>query len=692
MDILHPDQHVRDQTILIFISILTAGIFAFSFYSLSRGWFTIFQNLLYFPIIFACIFYLKRGFIFSILVIFGYLGLILAFSIDPHIIQEAIIRVFIFIVVALVITWLSLLKQNTEEKLREEEEQLTEAQEMGHIGSWTIFSGETTVRMTCEAYRLFDLKPGEAITEPDLIRHYHPEEQRDMELCLQDALKNGRTFKVDRKIIQPDGSIRYVHIRGGPAFTAGTITGVKGIIQDITERKLREENLNRKNEELQAAYEEISATEEELRVNYDLLANKQQELRESEELLRLKLGRILSPDYDVSEEEFGNIISSADIQSVMDDFYALTGMGIGIIDLKGNVLVATGWQDICTRFHRVHPETLKNCIESDLFLSSGTKAGESRAYKCKNHLWDIVTPIIVGDKHMGNLFLGQFFFDDEIPDYEFFTDQARRYGFDPDEYRAALDRVPHWSTERVEKVLSFYAKFAEIISRLSYSNLKLAKALTDYQDIVTELSLSEEKYRAYIENSPQGITVISTDEIFQIANPALCLMLGYPTEEIVGCSMTQIFPDALCRYLNEQSIENPTPSHAEEYLIRKNDGTFLPVSVNAQRLPDQSVIAFIIDISELKHSQEIQAKATRQIEDNIHQMAALNDQIKNPLTIISCLCDMDQIPHLSEVETQIQIINDIIKKIDQGWIESMKIRHYLKRHYDISIPDSQNSL
>ena len=80
------------------------------------------------------------------------------------------------------------------------------------------------------------------------------------------------------------------------------------------------------------------------------------------------------------------------LQSLMDDFYELARFPMAIIDLKGKVLVGVGWQDICTKFHRVHPETCANCIESDTELSAGVPPGECRLYKCKNHMWDIATP------------------------------------------------------------------------------------------------------------------------------------------------------------------------------------------------------------------------------------------------------------------------------------------------------------
>lgn len=56
---------------------------------------------------------------------------------------------------------------------------------------------------------------------------------------------------------------------------------------------------------------------------------------------------------------------------------------------------------------------------SDLHLAKMLKADEFADYKCKNGLWDVVTPLFINGKHIGNIFTGQFFYDDDVIDESF---------------------------------------------------------------------------------------------------------------------------------------------------------------------------------------------------------------------------------------------------------------------------------
>ena len=207
----------------------------------------------------------------------------------------------------------------------------------------------------------------------------------------------------------------------------------------------------------------------------------EKELRDSEQRVRLKLESILSPEGDLGDLDLGDLIDAPAIQSLMDRFYELVPLPMAIIDLKGKVLVGVGWQDICTQFHRANPETCRHCIESDLELTAPIPPGECKLYKCKNHMWDMATPIVVGGQRVGNLFTGQFFFDDEPVHRDVFQAQARQYGFAEGPYLAALDAVPRLSRTTVNTGMAFYMKLADMISLLSYSNIKLARSVTENQ-------------------------------------------------------------------------------------------------------------------------------------------------------------------------------------------------------------------
>ncbi|AKB47712.1 sensory transduction histidine kinase [Methanosarcina sp. Kolksee] len=195
---------------------------------------------------------------------------------------------------------------------------------------------------------------------------------------------------------------------------------------------------------------------------------------------------------EVANLDLTDIIDVPAIQALMDNFYRLVHIPVGLIDLKGNILAGVAWQDICTKFHRINPETCKNCVESDIKLSVGVPPGKFKLYMCKNNMWDVATPVMVGGKHVANIFSGQFFFEDEPVDYELFRSQARKYGFNEEEYIAAFEKVPRLSKESVNKKMAFFVKLASILSQLSYSNFKLSQSLAKSDILVDKL----EKNRA----------------------------------------------------------------------------------------------------------------------------------------------------------------------------------------------------
>lgn len=163
--------------------------------------------------------------------------------------------------------------------------------------------------------------------------------------------------------------------------------------------------------------------------------------------------------------KFVEFVDISELRELCESFTALSGAVTAILDLEGNILVATGWQDICSCFHRVNPQTARRCTESDTVLAGQLKKGEPyNVYKCKNGLVDVAVPIIIGGEHVANFFTGQFFF--HPPDYEQFAVQAEEFGFDKGSYLEALHKVPVFSEQHVRTMMEFFMCLARIIGEM----------------------------------------------------------------------------------------------------------------------------------------------------------------------------------------------------------------------------------
>lgn len=179
------------------------------------------------------------------------------------------------------------------------------------------------------------------------------------------------------------------------------------------------------------------------------------------------------------------------LQELLDNLLNATAIPTAVIAPDGNIFTASGWQEICTGFHRVCPETEQLCRESDSFINEHLHEGPFVGYRCKNGLMDYACPIMVEGEHLATLFTGQFFHAE--PDEAFFREQARRYGFDEIAYMDALRRVPVIEESRIEHVMKFLSGIANMLSETGMRRLK------ELQQKDVDLAKSERRYRSLVE-------------------------------------------------------------------------------------------------------------------------------------------------------------------------------------------------
>ena len=129
--------------------------------------------------------------------------------------------------------------------LRESERKLEEAQRLAHVGYWERDPDTDFITWSDETYRIFGLQPQErTLNLAGLAEMIHPE---DLQLMIQagtEALRGGRRYDVEYRVIRPSGTVRLVQSQGDVLRDeSGRPRRIFGTVQDITERKRAEQRL-----------------------------------------------------------------------------------------------------------------------------------------------------------------------------------------------------------------------------------------------------------------------------------------------------------------------------------------------------------------------------------------------------------------------------------------------------------------
>ena len=126
------------------------------------------------------------------------------------------------------------------EELKQAEFYLAEAQRLAHTGSWA-FDATGFQYWSPELFEIHGLKPGnKAPTTPEYIALVHPEDREFVAQEIQEMLANRSGFDFTKRIVRPNGAVRYVRCVGTAAPTGHGLLGT-GI--DVTEQEEQEKEL-----------------------------------------------------------------------------------------------------------------------------------------------------------------------------------------------------------------------------------------------------------------------------------------------------------------------------------------------------------------------------------------------------------------------------------------------------------------
>ena len=111
--------------------------------------------------------------------------------------------------------------------------------------------------------------------------------------------------------------------------------------------------------------------------------------------------------------------------------------------------------------------------------------------------------------------------------------------------------------------------------------------------------------RALVEQAPDGIFVADPEGRYTYVNQAGCRLLGYTQGELVGKSITALVrPEDAGRLAESRRQMLRGESHVAEWALRRKDGSWVPVEVHANILPDGQWQAFVRDLSERRRHED----------------------------------------------------------------------------------------
>jgi signal transduction histidine kinase len=146
-------------------------------------------------------------------------------------------------------------RKDKEQASRQREADLTEAQRVAKVGSWKWDPAIDAVAWSAELYRIAALDPSlPAVTYKEHAKLYTAESWQRLRLAIEEAMRSATPYELDLEMVPFDGTKRWVTARGeAQRDSAGRVVGLRGTVQDITERKLVQEKLREKEETLSLA-------------------------------------------------------------------------------------------------------------------------------------------------------------------------------------------------------------------------------------------------------------------------------------------------------------------------------------------------------------------------------------------------------------------------------------------------------
>ncbi len=132
-----------------------------------------------------------------------------------------------------------------ERELERKNDLFERTQELGAVGVWEWYPQRDEGYYSSEVYDIYGIESRENRSPGTDIRDfYHPDDRDTVEQAFERAVEHGEPYDIEVRVVDADGTQKWVRTRGDPQFEDGTCVRIRGTIQDITETRQMRERLN----------------------------------------------------------------------------------------------------------------------------------------------------------------------------------------------------------------------------------------------------------------------------------------------------------------------------------------------------------------------------------------------------------------------------------------------------------------
>ncbi len=135
-------------------------------------------------------------------------------------------------------------RKRIEEALEKSEERYKLAEHAAKMGSWDwdILTGSLSWSETIEP--IFGFEKGKfGATYEAFLKSVHPDDRQRVIDAINACVEKGNDYQIEHRIVWPDGSVRWVLETGNVVRESGKAIRMLGVVQDITERKMKDEKI-----------------------------------------------------------------------------------------------------------------------------------------------------------------------------------------------------------------------------------------------------------------------------------------------------------------------------------------------------------------------------------------------------------------------------------------------------------------